>query len=160
MVREPTGSVWSSGPPWCTLSAYLFDFDVVTVLTKLSGAGRVLFLTCQLMWYMWKNRNRVVSPVSASKYILPHYRIYLWWCIELNYTRSVAFVTCTDHHPMTACLSFGKHSTASIAWSQCTSPVHGLAVWLTAVAFNCSRPMTSWRWHDAAAAMTVKSVVM
>lgn len=52
MVREPTGSVWSSSPLWCTLSAYLFDFDVVTVVTKLSGAERVLFLTCQIMLYL------------------------------------------------------------------------------------------------------------
>lgn len=64
MVRDPTGSVWSSSR-WYSLSSYLFYFDVVTVLTKFSAAGTVICLACQIIWHLWKNRNCVVSLVSV-----------------------------------------------------------------------------------------------
>lgn len=66
MLREPTGSVGSS-PHGLLLSSYLFDFDVVTVLTKLSGAGKVIVLTCQIMWYLWKIDMELCLPCNAKR---------------------------------------------------------------------------------------------
>lgn len=47
-----------------SLSSYLDDFDVVTVLNKMSGAGTVFSSHTSKMWYLWKMRNCVVSLES------------------------------------------------------------------------------------------------
>lgn len=79
------------------------------------------------MWYLWKNWNWVVSAMQYKKDCMQQIyfallsekkakqkNMYWLWCIDFDYTGSVAFVACTDHHPVAACLSAWKYS---IAWS-------------------------------------------
>lgn len=79
--------------------------------------------------------------------------MHLLWCVDFIYTGCVLF---KNNHHMAAPLSARKYKTLSITKLLSASPVDALVLCLPAIASSCSCPMTSWWWHDAAAAMMVK----